>query len=116
MQRSLYKINNNDYNNNNNKDNKKREKLPAPDQLTGHSQDRHRPVQPSLEAQVLSHIPARLKYQTVRSAVGKIVKEKSIDPAQASKKTSGPGNLAHYFELLKHKDGFSDSEDAGDEM
>ena len=36
-----------------------------------------------------------------RSARGKIVKKKSIDPAQASKKTSGPGNLAHYSELLK---------------
>ena len=31
------------------------------------------------------------------------MKKKSIDPAQASKKTSGPGNLAHYFELLKEE-------------
>ena len=31
------------------------------------------------------------------------MKKKSIDPAQASKKTSGPGKLAHYFELLKEE-------------
>ena len=39
----------------------------------------------------------------LRSDGRKYVKTKSIDQQQNSRKTSGPGNLGHYCELLKEE-------------